>query len=370
MKYNLVIKINIIRDKIEKLSKEIIFLKEKFKYYSMKEEYDKIKKKLKCIDIWNFPIEYNVLFRKKLLLKKKVNTINSLSNDLVEISDLFDLFIAENEKEFFFEIINELNKIEKKINDLKLKYIFSMKNDILNCYFTLQSGSGGVEAQDWTNILMRMYLRWFESKKFNIEILEMSYGEIKGLKSATFRVVGKYSYGWIRTENGIHRLVRKSPFDSGGRRHTSFSSVSVYPEIKNNIKINFNLSDLRIDVYKSSGAGGQHVNKTESAVRLTHIPTGIVVKCQNNRSQHKNKDQAIKQLKSKLYDLEMKIKNKDKKDFEKNKSDIAWGNQIRSYILDDSRIKDLRTGVETRNISSVLNGDLDIFVLASLKAGL
>ena len=248
--------------------------------------------------------------------------------------------------------------------------MFSGKNDKNNCYIDLQAGSGGVEAQDWVSILMRMYLRWSEIKGFNTEIIHMSEGDIAGIKSVTIHVSGQYAFGWLRTETGIHRLVRKSPFDSNGKRHTSFSSVFIYPEIINNIDIKINSGDLRIDVYRASGAGGQHVNKTESAVRITHIPTGTVTQSQNDRSQHKNKDQAMKQMKAKLYNIEIQKKNIEKQILENNKADIAWGNQIRSYILDNSLIKDLRTGIETRNTHLVLNGDLKEFIEASLKAGL
>ncbi|SCC28296.1 peptide chain release factor 2 [Gilliamella bombicola] len=248
--------------------------------------------------------------------------------------------------------------------------MFSGNYDSADCYLDIQSGSGGTEAQDWAEMLLRMYLRWAESKGFATEVMEVSDGDVAGIKSATIKVSGDYAYGWLRTETGVHRLVRKSPFDSGNRRHTSFSSVFVYPEIDDDIDIDINPADLRIDVYRASGAGGQHVNKTESAVRITHVPTGIVTQCQNNRSQHSNKDQAMKQLKAKLYELEMQKKNAEKQQMEENKSDIGWGSQIRSYVLDDSRIKDLRTGVETRNTQAVLDGDLDQFIEESLKAGL
>ena len=248
--------------------------------------------------------------------------------------------------------------------------MFSGDYDSADCYLDIQSGSGGTEAQDWAEMLLRMYLRWAESKGFTTEVMEVSDGDVAGIKSATIKVSGDYAYGWLRTETGVHRLVRKSPFDSGNRRHTSFASVFVYPEIDDNIDIDINPADLRIDVYRASGAGGQHVNRTESAVRITHIPTGIVTQCQNNRSQHSNKDQAMKQLKAKLYELEMQRKNAEKQQMEDNKSDIGWGSQIRSYVLDDSRIKDLRTGVETRNTQAVLDGDLDQFIEESLKAGL
>jgi peptide chain release factor 2 len=248
--------------------------------------------------------------------------------------------------------------------------MFSGDYDSADCYLDIQSGSGGTEAQDWAEMLLRMYLRWAESKGFTTEVMEVSDGDVAGIKSATIKVSGDYAYGWLRTETGVHRLVRKSPFDSGNRRHTSFASVFVYPEIDDNIDIDINPADLRIDVYRASGAGGQHVNRTESAVRITHIPTGIVTQCQNNRSQHSNKDQAMKQLKAKLYELEIQKKNAEKQQMEDNKSDIGWGSQIRSYVLDDSRIKDLRTGVETRNTQAVLDGDLDQFIEESLKAGL
>jgi peptide chain release factor 2 len=248
--------------------------------------------------------------------------------------------------------------------------MFSGNYDSADCYLDIQSGSGGTEAQDWAEMLLRMYLRWAESKSFTTEVMEVSDGDVAGIKSATIKVSGDYAYGWLRTETGVHRLVRKSPFDSGNRRHTSFASVFVYPEVDDDIDIDINPADLRIDVYRASGAGGQHVNKTESAVRITHVPTGIVTQCQNNRSQHSNKDQAMKQLKAKLYELEMQKKNAEKQQMEENKSDIGWGSQIRSYVLDDSRIKDLLTGVETRNTQAVLDGDLDQFIEESLKAGL
>ncbi len=248
--------------------------------------------------------------------------------------------------------------------------MFSGENDANDCYLDLQAGSGGTEAQDWTEMLLRMYLRWAESKGFKTELIEVSDGDVAGIKSATVRISGEYAYGWLRTETGIHRLVRKSPFDSNNRRHTSFSAAFVYPEINDNIDIDINPADLRIDVYRASGAGGQHINKTESAVRITHIPSGVVVQCQNDRSQHKNKDQAMKQLRAKLYELEMKKKNAEKQAMEDAKSDIGWGSQIRSYVLDDARIKDLRTGVENRNTQAVLDGALDPFIEASLKAGL
>lgn len=248
--------------------------------------------------------------------------------------------------------------------------MFSGPHDSNDAYLDLQSGSGGTEAQDWCNILLRMYLRWGEAKGFKVELVEATDGDVAGIKGATVRFVGEYACGWLRTETGVHRLVRKSPFDSSGRRHTSFASAFVYPEIDDNIEIDINPSDLRIDVYRASGAGGQHVNTTESAVRITHVPTNTVVQCQNERSQHKNKAQAMKQLKAKLFELELQQQNAEKQTQEDAKSDIGWGSQIRSYVLDDARIKDLRTGVENRNTQSVLDGNLDKFIEASLKSGL
>ncbi|AFP85269.1 peptide chain release factor 2 [secondary endosymbiont of Ctenarytaina eucalypti] len=248
--------------------------------------------------------------------------------------------------------------------------MFSGEHDIADCYVDIQAGSGGTEAQDWARMLLRMYLRWTESRGFKTEIVEELPGEVAGTKSVTIKVIGEYAYGWLRTETGVHRLVRKSPFDSGNRRHTSFSSAFVYPDVDDEIDIEINPADLRIDVYRASGAGGQHVNRTESAVRITHLPTNLVTQCQNDRSQHKNKDQALKQMKAKLYELQIKKKNVEKQALEDSKSDIGWGRQIRSYVLDNSRIKDLRTGVENRNTQSVLDGDLDKFIEASLKAGL
>lgn len=304
------------------------------------------------------------------MLEEIINTINSLDQGLDDVVGLLELAVEAEDQDTFDEANLELEQLEKKLAGLEFRRMFSGDYDSADCYLDIQSGSGGTEAQDWAEMLLRMYLRWAESKGFSTEVMEVSDGDVAGIKSATIKVSGDYAYGWLRTETGVHRLVRKSPFDSGNRRHTSFASVFVYPEIDDNIDIDINPADLRIDVYRASGAGGQHVNKTESAVRITHVPTGIVTQCQNNRSQHSNKDQAMKQLKAKLYELEMQKKNTEKQQMEENKSDIGWGSQIRSYVLDDSRIKDLRTGVETRNTQAVLDGDLDQFIEESLKAGL
>ncbi len=304
------------------------------------------------------------------MLEEIINTINSLDQGLDDVEGLLELAVEAEDQDTFDEANLELEQLEKKLAGLEFRRMFSGDYDSADCYLDIQSGSGGTEAQDWAEMLLRMYLRWAESKGFSTEVMEVSDGDVAGIKSATIKISGDYAYGWLRTETGVHRLVRKSPFDSGNRRHTSFASVFVYPEIDDNIDIDINPADLRIDVYRASGAGGQHVNKTESAVRITHVPTGIVTQCQNNRSQHSNKDQAMKQLKAKLYELEMQKKNAEKQQMEENKSDIGWGSQIRSYVLDDSRIKDLRTGVETRNTQAVLDGDLDQFIEESLKAGL
>ena len=277
---------------------------------------------------------------------------------------------AIGSEETFLEAESELAALEKKLVDLEFRRMFSGQHDASDCYMDIQSGSGGTEAQDWADMVLRMYLRWGEAHGYKPELIECSDGDVAGIKSATIKFTGEYAFGWLRTETGVHRLVRKSPFDSGGRRHTSFCSAFVYPEIDEDVEIEINPADLRIDVYRASGAGGQHVNRTESAVRITHIPTNTVTQCQNDRSQHKNKDQAMKQLKAKLYELEMMKQNAEKQALEETKSDIGWGSQIRSYVLDDARIKDLRTGVETRNTQSVLDGDLDKFIEASLKSGL
>ncbi|SDH26964.1 bacterial peptide chain release factor 2 (bRF-2) [Vibrio xiamenensis] len=299
-----------------------------------------------------------------------VETIVELDQGVEDVDGLLELAVEEQDQETFDEIEPELAELEEKLAKLEFRRMFSGDHDSSDCYIDLQAGSGGTEAQDWTNMMLRMYLRWAEAKGFKAEVIEVSEGEVAGLKSATVRISGEYAYGWLRTETGVHRLVRKSPFDSGGRRHTSFASAFIYPEVDENIDIDINPADLRIDVYRASGAGGQHVNTTESAVRITHLPTNTVVQCQNDRSQHKNKDQAMKQLRAKLFELELQKQNAEKQANEDAKSDIGWGSQIRSYVLDDSRIKDLRTGVENRNTQAVLDGDLDKFIEASLKSGL
>ncbi|ODP97634.1 peptide chain release factor 2 [Salinivibrio sp. SS3] len=308
--------------------------------------------------------------KERASLEAVVETIEQLTQGGEDVNELLMLAVEEDDQETFDEVEPELVELEAKLTKLEFRRMFSGEHDASDCYIDLQAGSGGTEAQDWTNMMLRMYLRWADAKGFKAEVIEVSEGDVAGLKSATVRITGEYAYGWLRTETGVHRLVRKSPFDSGGRRHTSFASAFVYPEIDDNIDIDINPSDLRIDVYRASGAGGQHVNTTESAVRITHVPTNTVVQCQNDRSQHKNKDQAMKQLRAKLFELELQKQNAEKQANEDAKSDIGWGSQIRSYVLDDSRIKDLRTGIENRNTQAVLDGDLDKFIEASLKSGL
>ena len=341
-----------------------------FDFDAKVERLEEVNAELEQPDVWNDPEKAQALGKERVSLEQVVDTIKNLEQGLEDVEGLLELAVEAEDEETFNEAVAELDELEQQFAKLEFRRMFSGEHDTCDCYVDLQAGSGGTEAQDWTEMLLRMYLRWAESKGFKTELMEVSDGDVAGLKSATIRVSGEYAFGWLRTETGIHRLVRKSPFDSNNRRHTSFAAVFVYPEIDDNIDIEINPADLRIDVYRASGAGGQHVNKTESAVRITHMPSGIVVQCQNDRSQHKNKDQAMKQLKAKLYELELQKKNADKQAMEDNKSDIGWGSQIRSYVLDDARIKDLRTGVENRNTQAVLDGDLDRFIEASLKAGL
>jgi len=299
-----------------------------------------------------------------------VNTIEGLDKVLDDSSDLVEMAAEEGDEDTFNSVIADLNSAQKLLEQLEFRRMFSGPMDPNNAYLDVQSGSGGTEAQDWASMLLRMYLRWGERRGFKTELIEVSDGEVAGIKSATIRYEGPYAFGWLRTETGVHRLVRKSPFDSGNRRHTSFASVFVSPEIDDNIEIDINPAEVRTDTYRASGAGGQHINKTDSAVRLTHVPTNTVVQCQTERSQHQNRDRAWKMLRAKLYELEIQKRNAAKQALEETKSDIGWGSQIRSYVLDQSRIKDLRTNVETGNTQAVLDGDLDDFIEASLKSGL
>ncbi|WP_157134278.1 peptide chain release factor 2 [Photobacterium profundum] len=362
--------INPIKNRLEDVSARTDILRGYLDYDAKKEQLEEVNAELEQPAVWNEPERAQALGKSRAALEAVVETIDQLDLGVEDVAGLLELAVEEDDQETFDEIEPELAELEAKLAKLEFRRMFSGEYDSSDCYIDLQAGSGGTEAQDWTSMMLRMYLRWADAKGFKTEIIEVSAGDVAGLKSATIRLVGEYAYGWLRTETGVHRLVRKSPFDSGGRRHTSFASAFVYPEIDDNIVIDINPSDLRIDVYRASGAGGQHVNTTESAVRITHVPTNIVVQCQNDRSQHKNKDQAMKQLKAKLFEFEMQKKNAEKQANEDSKSDIGWGSQIRSYVLDDSRIKDLRTGVENRNTQAVLDGDLDRFIEASLKSGL
>lgn len=296
-----------------------------------------------------------------------VGNLDKLQQSHDDLTEMLEWLQAEATEELSQEIETEITQVMQVLEELEMQRMFSGEQDTAAAYLEIQSGSGGTEAQDWAEMLLRMYVRWGESHDHNPEVIEVSAGEVAGIKSATVRFKGEYAYGWLRTETGVHRLVRKSPFDSGNRRHTSFASVFVTPEIDDDIEIDINPADLRIDTYRASGAGGQHVNKTDSAVRVTHEPTGTVVQCQSDRSQHKNKAQAMKQLRAKLYELEMQSKRSEQEALEQGKSDISWGSQIRSYVLDTSRIKDLRTGVETANTQAVLDGGIDLFLVSSLK---
>ena len=320
--------------------------------------------------IWDDPDKAQGLGRERASLEAVVATIEQLDAGCADASDLLDLALEEDDADAVQSVEDDLLQLEAALEQLEFRRMFAGEMDPNNAYLDIQSGSGGTEAQDWAEMLLRMYLRWGEDKGFKTTLVEASAGEVAGLKSATIQFEGDYAFGWLRTETGVHRLVRKSPFDSGGRRHTSFASVFVSPEIDDNIDIEINPADLRVDTYRSSGAGGQHVNTTDSAVRITHEPSGIVTSCQTERSQHQNRDNAMKQLRAKLYEMEMLKRSAEKQALEDSKADIGWGSQIRSYVLDDSRIKDLRTGVETRNTQAVLDGALDPFIQASLKKGL
>ena len=327
-----------------------------------------INTKLQDPNVWSNQEESQKLGKEKAALDKLVELIEGLNSSVEELNELFKL-LGDDESESN-QLKEELLNVEEKISDLEFRRMFSGRMDQANTYLDIQSGSGGTEAQDWAEMLLRMYLKWGENKGFKTELIEVSPGEVAGIKSATIKFDGDFAYGWLRTESGVHRLVRKSPFDSGSRRHTSFASIFVSPEVDDDIQIDLNPADIRIDTYRASGAGGQHVNKTDSAVRLTHEPSGVVVQCQTQRSQHKNKDSAMKQLRAKLFEIELKKQQQEMENLEASKADIGWGSQIRSYVLDSARIKDLRTGVETGNCNDVLDGNLDLFIEASLKQGI
>tara|TARA_R110001592_G_scaffold126336_1_gene337557 strand:+ start:204380 stop:205342 length:963 start_codon:yes stop_codon:yes gene_type:complete len=320
--------------------------------------------------VWEDPDRAQDLGRERSALEGVVHTIDKLDSGSVDASDLLELAAAEDDEETVAEVEKEIAGLVALLEQMEFRRMFSGEMDINSAYLDIQSGSGGTEAQDWAEILLRMYLRWGEAHDFKTSLIEVSAGDVAGIKSATIHFEGEYAFGWLRTETGVHRLVRKSPFDSGNRRHTSFASVFVSPEIDDNIEIDINPADLRTDTYRASGAGGQHVNKTDSAVRITHNPSGVVVQCQTERSQHQNRDNAMKLLRAKLYELEIQKRNVEKQAMEDGKADIGWGSQIRSYVLDQSRIKDLRTNVETSNTQAVLDGGIDQFIEASLKSGL
>ena len=321
-------------------------------------------------DVWNEPERAQALGKERAELEAVVKVLSDVSSGVVDLTDLLEMAIEEDDEESVYEVSSEFAQLEAEVAQLEFRRMFSGDMDQSGAFLDIQAGSGGTEAQDWADMLLRLFLRWGERHGFKTELIEVSDGEVAGIKSATIHYQGDYAYGWLRTETGVHRLVRKSPFDSGSRRHTSFASVFVSPEVDEDIDIDINPADLRIDTYRASGAGGQHVNRTDSAVRITHLPTNTVVQCQNDRSQHKNKAQAMKQLKAKLYELEMHKQREAQQVLEDSKSDIGWGSQIRSYVLDQSRVKDLRTGVETSNPNAVLDGEIDMFIEASLKSGL
>lgn len=341
-----------------------------FDYGNRKERLAEVELELADASVWDNPDEAQKLGRERSSLESIVSTVDHLSAGLDDADAMIELAREEDDTQLLSELPDELNGFENRLALLEFRRMFSGEVDENNAFLDIQAGSGGTEAQDWAEMLMRMYLKWGERKGFATEVVEQSPGDVAGIKGATIQFSGDYAFGWLRTETGVHRLVRKSPFDSGSRRHTSFASIFVSPELDDSIEIELDMSEVRVDTYRASGAGGQHVNKTDSAIRLTHIPTGLVVQCQNQRSQHQNRDQAIKQLKAKLYEIEDQKRRQALQEMEDNKSDIGWGSQIRSYVLDSARIKDLRTNVETSNTQAVLDGGLEMFIEASLKQGL
>ncbi len=341
-----------------------------FEYDSKKERLEEVTRELEDAAVWSNPDRAQELGKERSRLESTLAAVDRASTAVTEAEELLELAEAEDDEATAREIESGLPAIEAQVRGLELKRMFRGEMDSHNAYMDIQAGAGGTEAQDWAQMLMRMYIKWAAARGFDCEVLDSNPGEVAGIKSATLGLRGENAYGWLRTETGVHRLVRKSPFDAGNRRHTSFASVFVSPEIDDDIQIEINPADIEMDVYRSSGAGGQHVNKTESAVRIRHLPSGIVVACQQERSQHKNRDKAMKMLKAKLYELEVNKRNAAAKVLEDSKSDVSWGHQIRSYVLDQSRIKDLRTNVEIGNTAAVLDGAIDPFLEAALKAGL
>lgn len=326
-----------------------------------------VERELQQPDIWNNPTRAQELGRERARLDEEVGKFTRLERGLTDAAELLEMARSESDNSVLASVVADIERFKSEIEQAEFNKMFSGEMDAHNAFIDIQAGAGGTEAQDWANMLLRMYLMWGDKRGFKTEILEVSEGEVAGIKSASVKFNGPHAYGWLRTEIGVHRLVRKSPFDSGNRRHTSFASVFVYPEIDDDIEVDINPADLRVDTYRASGAGGQHVNRTDSAIRITHNPSGVVVQCQSDRSQHRNRAEAMKMLKAKLYEIEMQKRNAEKQKLESTKTDVEWGHQIRSYVLDQSRIKDLRTGVESGNPDRVLDGDLDQFIEASLK---
>ncbi|MEN6668822.1 peptide chain release factor 2 [Psychrobacter sp. B38] len=362
--------INPYQEQIKDLSERGQDLRRYLDFDGKQERLEEVNLELENPELWNDPERATKINKEKSHLDGVIDVVVSLETTLEDASAMLELAVEEGDESLLADVQAELDNAEARVADLEFRRMFSGEMDPNNCYLDIQSGSGGTEAQDWAEMLLRMYTRWAEAHGFKVDVIEVSAGGVAGIKSATIEIKGDYAFGWLRTEIGVHRLVRKSPFDSNNGRHTSFAAVFVSPEIDDNVEIDINPADLRIDTYRSSGAGGQHVNTTDSAVRITHEPSGVVVTCQNERSQHGNKATAMKMLRAKLYELEMQKRMEKQQAVEDNKSDVGWGSQIRSYVLDDSRIKDLRTGVETFNTGAVLDGDLDQFIEASLKAGL
>ncbi|MDD2815853.1 MAG: peptide chain release factor 2 [Thiotrichaceae bacterium] len=355
---------------IDDMQTRVIALRGYLDYEQKQERLEEVRLELADPNLWSNPERAQELGKEKVILEKVVQTLDNLQQHLHDSHELLSMAEQEVDEGAIELVLLDLDKYEKELAQLEFNRMFAGEMDMHNAFLDIQAGSGGTEAQDWADMLLRMYLRWAERRGFKTEMIDINDGDVAGIKSATIRVEGEYAYGWLRTETGVHRLVRKSPFDSGNRRHTSFAAIFISPEVDDDIDIDINPADLRIDVYRASGAGGQHVNRTESAVRITHLPTNSVVQCQNDRSQHKNKATAMKQLKAKLYQLEVQKRSATQQTLEDSKSDIGWGHQIRSYVLDQSRIKDLRTNMETGNTQGFLDGDLDAFIEASLKSGL
>ena len=341
-----------------------------FDFEEKRERLQEVELELADGGVWNDPERAQLLGKERASLEQVVSLLSTLGDSLNDFGELAEMASDEGDQGALDEVFTELQGLEGQLSTLEFRRMFQGELDAANCYLEIQAGSGGTEAQDWAEMLLRMYLRWAEQRGYSVAVTEVSEGEVAGVKSATVMISGEYAYGWLRTETGVHRLVRKSPFDSGNRRHTSFASVFVSAEIDDNIDIEINPADVRVDTYRASGAGGQHVNRTDSAVRLTHLPTNTVVQCQSERSQHQNKDNAYKQLRAKLYELELQDRRSEQQAIEDAKADIGWGSQIRSYVLDQSRVKDLRTEIERTDPNKVLDGDLDPFMEACLKAGL